>query len=54
MRGQNKLALVYFMSVTFIASSTRKQRIKPPGYFGVSPRLKTSVSDYGKVGFTVS
>jgi hypothetical protein len=48
------MALVYFMSLTLAASSTRKQRIKPPGYLGVSRRLKMSVSDYGKVSFTVS
>jgi hypothetical protein len=53
MREQNKLALVYFMSITLIASSTRKQRIKPQKYLGVS-RFKTSVSDYEKVIFTVS
>jgi len=52
MREQNKLALVYFMSITLTASSTRKQRIKPPKYLGVS-RFKTSVSDYEKVSFTL-
>jgi hypothetical protein len=53
MRGQNKLGLLYLMSVTLTASSTTKRRIKLTGYLGTSPRLKTSVSDYRKVNFTV-